>query len=144
ITKTQIKLLKHDLDANTGKAHIIIFMHHPVKPYDPKDGLDSESVKVLEKIFADHKNVSYVVSGHEHLYYNSQGPHDQMTPPPSRTDPTQPALPPYYLVSGGGGAPLKKNTPGTFFHYIVFAVDGDTITPALVKVDSSDPCDKTK
>jgi Calcineurin-like phosphoesterase len=142
ITKKQLKLLDEDLSKNTDKAHIVIFMHHPVVPYKPEDGIDPASVTALEKIFAKYKNVSYVVSGHEHMYYNSQGPHDQMTPPPSRTDPTQPALPPYYLVSGGGGAPLKKNTPGSFFHYLVFTVDGGTITPTLTQVDSSDPCDK--
>ena len=142
ITKKQLKLLDEDLSKNTDKAHIVIFMHHPVEAYDTKDGLDPANAHDLKKVFAKYTNVSYVVSGHEHMYYNSQGAHDQMTPPPSRMDPTQPALPPYYLVSGGGGAPLKKNTPGSFFHYMVFTVDGGTITPTLAQVDSSDPCDK--
>jgi hypothetical protein len=142
ITQTELTLLKNDLDANTSATHVFIFMHHPMVPYEAVDGLDAASVKALEKIFAKHNNVSYVVSGHEHMYYNSQGDRTKLVDPPSRTDPTKPVQPPYYLVSGGGGAPLKKHTPGSFFHYIVFTVDGDKITPTLVKVDSSDPCDK--
>jgi hypothetical protein len=139
LTKTQLKLLKEDLEANKNAAHVFIFMHHPVVPYETEDGLDPASVLALHDLFANYKNVSYVVSGHEHMYYNSQGDKTKMVDPPSRTDPSQP---PYYLVSGGGGAPLKKNTPGSFFHYLVFTVDGATITPSLVKIDSSDPCDK--
>ena len=141
ITQKQLALLKKDLHESKSKTHIIIFMHHPVVPYDTKDGLDPASVAALQKIFAGYKNVSYVVSGHEHLYFNSQGDRKKLTDPPTRKDPSQP---PYYLVSGGAGAPLKKDTPGSFFHYLVFQVDGDTITPSLIKVDSSDPCDKQK
>jgi 3',5'-cyclic AMP phosphodiesterase CpdA len=141
ITEKQLKLLKKDLEDNSQVDHVILFMHHPVVPYEKKDGLDKASVDALEKIFADHKNISYVVSGHEHMYYNSQGDRSKPVDPPVRKDPSQP---PYYLVSGGGGAPLKKNTPGSFFHYIVFSVDGESITPVLYKVDSSDPCDTAK
>lgn len=141
ITQKQLKLLKKDLEDNHHMDHVIIFMHHPVVPYEEKDGLDPDSVKALQKTFAEHKNISYVVSGHEHMYYNSQGDRSKQVDPPVRKDPSQP---PYYLVSGGGGAPLKKNTPGSFFHYIVFTVDGETIAPVLYKVDSSDPCDEQK
>jgi len=66
------------------------------------------------------------------MYYNAQDPAD-LTKPPSRSDPLQP---PYYLVSGGAGAPLK-NLPGGFYHYLVFQVDGNNISPALVKVTSN-------
>jgi hypothetical protein len=139
ITAKELAELKNDLDANQDKAHIFLFLHHPVIPYGPEAGLDQASVKALQDLFANYKNISYVVSGHEHMYYNPQGSRDQMTPPPSRKDPSQP---PWYLVSGGAGAPLKKNTPGSFFHYLVFKIDGDEITPTLMKVDSSDPCDQ--
>jgi 3',5'-cyclic AMP phosphodiesterase CpdA len=137
ITKKQLDLLKQDLDANKNMAHVIIFMHHPVEPYEGKDGLDSASVKALQGLFAGYKNVSYVISGHEHMYFNSQGPKDQYTPPPARTDPAQP---PTYLVSGGAGAPLKSNTPGSFFHYLVFTVNGNQITPSLIKVPEINNC----
>ena len=98
-------------------------MHHPVDPYKCEDGLDPESVQKLQTLFANYTNVSYVVAGHEHMYYNPLGK-GALVLPPSRTDPTIPAIPPYYLVSGGAGAPLKKNTTGSFFHYIVFQVNG--------------------
>jgi 3',5'-cyclic AMP phosphodiesterase CpdA len=137
ITKTQLKLLKEDLDANKNMAHVIIFMHHPVKPYEKKDGLDETTKKALEDLFTGYKNVSYVISGHEHMYFNHQGPKDQYTPPPARTDPSQP---PTYLVSGGAGAPLKGNTPGSFFHYLVFTVNGNLITPSLIKVPEINNC----
>jgi 3',5'-cyclic AMP phosphodiesterase CpdA len=119
-------------------AHVVIFMHHPVKPYEKKDGLDEASKKALEDLFADpkHKNVSYVISGHEHMYFNAQG-QDHFAPPPARTDPAQP---PTYLVSGGAGAPLKNNTPGSFFHYLVFTVNGNQITPSLIKVPEINNC----
>ena len=133
-------MLQEDLDADQAMAHVFIFLHHPAQPYKPEDGLDKASVKALAKLFKKYSNVSFVVSGHEHMYFNSQGPRDKMTDPPNRTDPS--SDPPYYLVSGGGGAPLKKATPGSFFHYLTFNINGNHIGVTLTKVDSSDPCDK--
>lgn len=143
ITQKELDLLKTDLDSDTSLAHVFIFLHHPVVPYKSDDGLDSESVQKLQALFANYSNVSYVVAGHEHMYYNPQG-NGALVLPPSRTDPTSPAQAPYYLVSGGGGAPLKKNTTGSFFHYIVFQVNGATVTPTLWIFESSDPCDTGK
>jgi hypothetical protein len=140
ITEKQLTLLQQDLDANKDKAHVFLFFHHPVKPAKAEDGLAPESVKALEKLFKNYQNISYVISGHEHMYYNAQDPAD-LIKPPSRSDPSQP---PYYLVSGGAGAPLKS-LPGGFYHYLVFKVDGNNISPALVKVESSpadDNCQK--
>lgn len=146
ITDKELKLLEQDLDADKKLAHVFIFMHHPVKGYKGEDGLDDDSIAALEKLFKNYSNVSYVVSGHQHMYYNAQ---DAWADPPSWTGPSQP---PFYLVSGGGGAPLKTDkdkktgkktlTPGSFFHYLIFKVDGNQVTPTLVKVDSKDPCDK--
>lgn len=157
ITAKQLGLLKDDLEADKKLDHVFIFMHHPVIPYDDKDGLDPDSTAALESLFAKYKNISYVVSGHEHMYYyGGDGKHPgdktKMTRPPSRTDPSQP---PYYLVSGGGGAPLVNDTPGSFFHYLIFRVDGEKITPELVQIgscvscggkkpDKCDPCTKQK
>lgn len=143
ITQKTLDLLKADLDADTNLAHVFIFMHHPVFPYKCEDGLDPESVRKLEALFANYTNVSYVISGHEHMYYNPLGK-GALVLPPTRTDPTSPATPPYYLVAGGGGAPLKNNTTGSFFHYIVFQVNGATVTPTLWVVESCDPCDSGK
>jgi Calcineurin-like phosphoesterase len=143
ITQKTLDLLKGDLDANTNLAHVFIFMHHPVVPYKSDDGLDPASVQKLQALFANYTNVSYVVAGHEHMYYNPLG-NGALVLPPSRTDPTSPAIAPYYLVSGGGGAPLKKNTTGSFYNYIVFQVNGATVTPTLWIFESYDPCNTGK
>lgn len=143
ITQKELDLLKADLDADTNLAHVFIFLHHPVVPYKSEDGLDPESVQKLQALFANYTNVSYVVAGHEHMYYNPLG-NGQLALPPSRTDPTSPAQSPYYLVSGGAGAPLKKNTTGSFYNYIVFQINGATVTPTLWIFESYDPCDTGK
>lgn len=136
ITETQLKLLKADLEANKDKKHIFVFMHHPVEPYGKNSGLLKVSVDALKEKFANYTNVSYVVSGHEHMYYNPLGGKDKLTDPPKLPPGANDPKPPYYLVSGGGGAPLKQDTPGSFYHYLIFNVDGDQVTPLPpVKVD---------
>ncbi len=130
IDDEQLALLKQDLDSNKDKAHVFIFMHHPVEALKCKDALDEKSVKHLKKLFKDYSNVSYVISGHEHIYYNPQSK-SGLKPPPGRTDPAQP---PTYLVSGGAGAPLSKG-PNGFHHYMVFTVDGAKISVELIKLD---------
>jgi hypothetical protein len=136
VSKKQRHLLDADLKANQDKAHIFVFMHHPIKPYKSDDGLDSKSARALVAIFSKYKNVSYVIAGHEHMYFNPppQSKHG-WGDPPNRTDPSKD--PPYYLVSGGAGAPLKgitkKHPPkGSYFHYLVFEVNGDKIKVQLV------------
>jgi hypothetical protein len=144
ITQKQLDLLDGDLAAakQAKLAHVFIFMHHPAKPYKAADGLDPDNFQALKKILDKYDNVSYIVSGHEHMYYNPQSK-SGFDPPPSRKDPSSDK--PYYLVSGGAGAPLKgggqNGTPGSFYHYLVFTVDGANVTPSLVKVtpDSCDP-----
>jgi hypothetical protein len=55
------------------------------------------------------------------------------TSPPGRTDPT--AVSPYYLVSGGAGAPLTgKPKDGGFHNYMAFTVSGPMITARLVRL----------
>ncbi len=120
-----------DLELNKNLAHILIFMHHPVEAENCKDALAEESVQALQQTFTNFSNVSYVISGHEHLYYNPQSKSmDGTDKPPSRTDPSQP---PYYLVTGGAGAPLKS-TPGGFYNYLVFTVNGAKISAEMIKL----------
>ncbi|HVT57339.1 MAG TPA: metallophosphoesterase [Thermoanaerobaculia bacterium] len=136
VSAAQLALLKGDLDANRDKAHVFIFMHHPIKPKDPKAGLDPHSAKQLTDLFSGYPNVSYVLAAHEHLYFNPQDPANVATVP-SRTDP---AGPPTYLVSGGAGAPLNKHTPpaqGGFHHYLVFQVAGNQVGVTLVNLDAA-------
>jgi hypothetical protein len=128
ISKAQRKLLEADLDANTDKAHIFIFMHRPIEGYKGEDQLCAKNVTDLKDLFKKYKNISYVVAGHQHMYYNPQGP-EKFGPPPDRTDPSQP---PYYLVSGGAGAPLKKKG---FYHYLIFTVDGAKVSVQVMPLE---------
>lgn len=131
IDPVQLALLVKDLELNKNLAHILIFMHHPVEAENCKDALAEESVQALQQTFTNFSNVSYVISGHEHLYYNPQSKSmDGTDQPPGRTDPSQP---PYYLVTGGAGAPLKM-TPGGFYNYLVFTVDGARISAEMIKL----------
>lgn len=143
ISQTQMDALAADLKANKDKDHIFIFLHRPLVAYKSDDQLCSANVSAMQALFKQYPNVSYVVAGHEHMYYNPQGTDDQAKfydPPPSRTDPDSSG--PYYLISGGAGAPLKnikfngQKIP-SFFHYIVFTVDKSTVTAQIVKVDIS-------
>lgn len=132
VSAQQLAWLKDDLQANAKKAHIFVFMHHPILPKKAKDGLDAASGKALQKLFAGYRNLSYVVAAHEHLYYNPQGK-DGTEPPPSRKDPSK--HPPTYLVSGGAGAPLSgKAKHGGYFHYLLFAVKKDEVEVKLVQL----------
>ncbi len=139
IGKKQMDLLEEELkDAKkANKAHIFLFMHRPIKGYNGKDQLCSDNVTKLEKIFEDYPNLSYVVAGHQHMYYNEQGQGAQeFCAPPVRTDPGKK---PFYLVSGGAGAQLKSNDGG-FYHYLIFTVDHDQVSVQLVRLDKKEQC----
>jgi len=136
VSAEQIALLKQDLNANNDKDHIFVFMHHPIKPSKAASGLDSATATTLEQIFAQNSKVSYVLAAHEHLYYNASG--SKKTPSSWST-----GTPPIYLVTGGAGARLDKcgSNPnmycGEFHHYLVFTVNGPTVTVEVVKLQKS-------
>jgi hypothetical protein len=143
ISQQQMDALAADLKANKDKDHIFIFLHRPLEAYKSDDQLCSANVSAMQTLFKHYPNISYVVAGHEHMYYNLQGTDDQAKfygAPPSRTDPNPSG--PYYLISGGAGAPLKnikfngEKIP-SFFHFIVFTVEKSTVTAQVVKVDIS-------
>jgi hypothetical protein len=125
VSKQQMDWLKSELAANKA-THTFIFMHHPIKPEKADMGLDKNCADKLVSEFAKYQNISYVFASHEHLYYNAQT--QDTTAPPNRTAPS--TDPPYYLVSGGAGAPAK--TP--FHNYLVVSVDGNNITVRMVKL----------
>lgn len=131
IGKEQMELLKKDLEANKNKAHVFLFLHRPLEGYKNEDQLCPANVAEMQALFKDHPNVSYIVAGHQHMYFNPQGP-KKFGPPPERTDPSQP---PYYLVSGGAGAPLKSKG---FYHYLIFTVDGDKVSVEVKPVKEKD------
>jgi hypothetical protein len=138
VSQVQLDLLAQDLEANKDKAHIFVFMHHPIKPAKSSSGLNQANAAALEALFQKYPNVSYVIAAHEHLYYNATGSTLQ---PADREDPSQQG--PSYLVSGGAGAPLD-NCPGagancmSHHHYLVFDVDGNTVKVQVVRVHPPD------
>jgi hypothetical protein len=135
VSKVQMDLLAQDLEANKAKAHIFVFMHHPIMPARSESGLNQTDAAALQTLFGKYPNVSYVIAAHEHLYFNATG---TTLTPDDRQDPSTAG--PFYLVSGGAGAPLE-DCPGSagancksFNHYLVFEVDGDTVKVQVVPV----------
>ena len=131
VSQQQIDLLTQDLAANKDKAHIFVFMHHPIKANKKGSELDAQTAAKLAQMFQT-ANVSYVLAAHEHLYYNANS--NTLTPPQ-----WQPGSAAIYLVTGGAGAPLDSCGDNTgyceaFFHYLVFTVDGDTVNVQVVAV----------
>lgn len=125
----QVGILENDLRQNADKEHIFVFMHHPIRPAEKQDGLCNKGA--MRRLFEKYRNVSYVFAGHEHMYYD-----------PQKALPLPPRKGPYYLVSGGAGAPLKP-LPGGFYHYLVFTVKGKDVTFDIVRVDitpTKQPC----
>jgi len=129
VSAAQLAALEKDLDASRDLAHVFVFMHHPIHAQNPDHQLDAASAKALLALFASHPNVSYVLAGHEHIYFNPQDPAD-VTNAPGRNFP---GPPPTYLVTGGAGAPLESGSGG-FNHYLVFKVKGARIEVSLVKL----------
>jgi hypothetical protein len=137
VSDVQLGLLKRDLEANKDKAHIFVFMHHPIKPAKSSSGLNQTNAAALQALFEKYSNVSYVIAAHEHLYFNATG--TTLTP----ADRQDPSAGPSYLVSGGAGAPLEScpgsagANCGSFNHYLVFEVDRDTVKVQVVQVSST-------
>ena len=127
VSPAQLKWVKQQLDSSTSAKHVFIFMHHPIKPRKATMGLDSASAAALMTLFTKYKNISYVFASHEHLYYNPQSKNDAQ--PPNRDDPSM--YQPYYLVSGGAGAPLDKDG---FHNYLVVNVKDSFISVKMVKL----------
>jgi Calcineurin-like phosphoesterase len=140
VSPLQLKLLAADLKANQAKAHIFVFMHHPIMPVRSGSALNKSNADALQALFKKYPNVSYVVAAHEHLYYNATG---TTQAPADRQDPS--AGGPSYLVSGGAGAPLDHCPGGigprcgAFNHYLVFEVDQNTVKVQVIPVASPTP-----
>jgi hypothetical protein len=130
VSSKQIKHLTEDLEANKAKAHIFVFMHHPIMPAKSSSGLFPPNASDLQALFQNYPNVSYVIAAHEHLYFNASGA--------GLTDPAPSG--PSYVISGGAGAPLDKCPDSATAncvsanHYLVFRVDGDAVTLELDQI----------
>ena len=140
VSAQQLDLLTQDLEANTTKAHIFVFMHHPIMPAKNSSGLYAPNAAALQALFKNYPNVSYVIAAHEHLYYNATG---TTLTPADRQDPSPQG--PSYLVSGGAGAPLDTCPSGTnpncgsFNHYLVFEVDQATVKTQVIPIAANCP-----
>ena len=136
VSQQQIDLLTADLEAHKDKVHIFVFMHHPIKPAKIGSQLNTKNAETLEALFANYRNVSYVIAAHEHLYFHASG---HTLEPASKTSRSSGG--PIYLVTGGAGAPLDscpsnsgKNCSASH-HYLVFEVKGKTVDVKMVKVN---------
>jgi 3',5'-cyclic AMP phosphodiesterase CpdA len=143
VNEDQLASLEEYLKANDDAQYVFIFMHRPMEPSKVKAGLDADSTNALKKMFAKHKNIAYVLAGHQHQYYNALT--QDTSPPPCL--PSQGKIPPFYLVTGGAGAPLSGDkdegdeeadelTPGAFYNYLVFEVKADKVKVTLVNCGS--------
>ena len=144
VSPAQLSLLEQDIINNQNQvAHIFVFMHRPVYPEKASDALSADSANALSALFKKYPKVHYVIAGHEHLYYNATTK-DINSPP--NLPPAAGQTPPFYLVSGGAGAPFKGSCPpGSFHHYLVFTVDGSNVTTSLIQIsNTTPPCTPTK
>jgi Calcineurin-like phosphoesterase len=128
VSSKQLKWLSSELKANKA-THTFLFMHHPIIPSTPEMGLNKRNAEELIKLFKKHSNIDYVFASHEHLYYNVQT--KDASPPPSRTAPSR--TPPFYLISGGAGAPLTQGVGG-FYNYLLVTVDGNSVSVQLIQL----------
>ena len=104
-----------------------------MKPHKSEDRLADPSFDALNGIITDHQNehgnIKFVLASHEHEFYNPQDPDNFTTIGLDNADF------PYYLVSGGAGAPMSHlndpEHPGEFYHYLVFDVDGSDISVTI-------------
>jgi UDP-2,3-diacylglucosamine pyrophosphatase LpxH len=131
ISPTQMDWITKELAAN-HQTHTFIFMHHPIKPLKSSMGLNQANADALVKLFAQYSNISYVMASHEHLYYNPQGK-DSTAQPPKLTSDSKDK--PYYLVSGGAGAPLDTGSQGAFHNYLLVSVNGGNVDVTMNKLD---------
>lgn len=136
VNKDQRDSLDAYLAANTDAKHIFIFMHRPMFPKSLGIGLDKFSTTELKKIFKKYKNIAYVLAAHEHLYFNKLT--GDNSPPPCLPSKRKK---PFYLVSGGAGAPLSgdkdeeeadESDPDGFYNYLVFEVKAHRVNAKLV------------
>lgn len=115
IGAAQLEWLRQDLAANRG-ANIFVFTHHPLFAAKPTDGFTDPAARdALHRLFVE-AGVKMVISGHEHLFYQSV--HDGV----------------HYVVTGGGGAP-SETTPmnGAFQHYILVTVNDHEVAITVLE-----------
>jgi len=118
ISKKQFKWLKKELKKSKNYTHCFVFMHTPL--YDPRKGYytkghslqNLDTVKKLNSLFDKYK-ISMLFCSHIHLYFRGNW---HKTP---------------YIITGGAGAPLKKNG---FYHYIKVVVNKNKVSYEVIPI----------
>ena len=127
----QYAWLKRQLEASASPWKFAFF-HHP--PYSSGAHGSSHTLrKAWGPLFEQH-DVQLVLTGHDHHY-------ERITP---REDFVKDGTPTTYLVTGGGGAWLRKYKPQAFtakgalaYHFVGITVEGDTLTAEAIAKDGS-------
>jgi len=120
ISKKQFIWLEKELEISQQYLNRFVVSHVPL--YDPREGKYQrghsfkklKQAKKLNNLF-DKYNVTMFFGSHIHLYFKGMW---HNTP---------------YIITGGAGAPLKKNG---FYHYIKVIVNGANIEYKVVKIDA--------
>lgn len=116
IDKEQMEWLRQDLKQSNTTSNLV-FMHMP--PFDPRPGsdhamTDEVNARDLISIF-EQFHVDMVFSAHIHSYF----------------DVTRNGV--RYMITGGGGAPPVKDTPG--YHYVLATISHGNVTTETFVVD---------
>jgi hypothetical protein len=130
------------LAADSSIAHIFVFMHRPIfsTPGKSTDALGPPSgpaVQALLTNYTKYPNLSFVIAGHQHLFYAAP-PASAYGTSFTRTDPALAA--PIFLIAGGAGACLAgsaKPDTGGFNNYLVVTVNGATVTVTVKNLGST-------
>jgi len=118
ISKKQFKWLKKELKNSKKYQNRFVFTHVPL--YDPRKGeykkghslKKSKQAKKLNELL-DKYNISMIFCSHIHSYFRGIW---HKTP---------------YIITGGAGAPLKKQG---FYHYIKVIVNGNKVEYKVIKI----------
>jgi 3',5'-cyclic AMP phosphodiesterase CpdA len=110
----ELDWLRRDLDATRQPLKMVI-LHHP--PFDP-DGtthIMAYGNDAFMGLMAE-EGVDYVFAGHIHAY--AQAVRDGVV----------------YVYTGGAGAPLYRQHPQAFYHYLLVSVDGTQVAIQVTRV----------
>jgi hypothetical protein len=130
------------LAADSSIAHIFVFMHRPIyaTPGKSENALGPPSGPAVQAVltnYAKYPNLSFVIAGHQHLFYAAP-PASAYGTSFTRTDPASAA--PIFLIAGGAGACLAgsaKPDTGGFNNYLVVTVNGAQVTVTVQNLGST-------
>lgn len=111
ISNIQLNWLKDELlsAANSNKIDgIFIFMHRPLYRQGIHQDETLTNAAEMHKLFCQNKKIKAVIAGHEHLF-NFQNRDDIN-----------------YIISGGGGAPLRPEYKGAYYHFLKISFSEQT------------------